>query len=117
MWHFDQHKRSDDYTPSPIPKERFKNGVFVFLGKLLPVRDLDCEMILDDFDDLLPLYQYVQSDGAREPFSTPTEAAFVFRPGCTVKPQATVASLVTHQLDVTLRHYVLQMALYQRLAA
>lgn len=117
MWHFQGHIRSDEYSPSPIPPERVKEGVFLFLGKRLPIERLNYELILNDFDELLPLYRYVESAGKLQPISMPTEAAFSFLPGCSVKAQATIATLVQTELDVTLRHNVLQAALYQRLVS
>ena len=49
--------------PGRIPPEAAKEGVFLFLGKCLPVERLNYELILDDFDELLPLYRYVESGG------------------------------------------------------
>jgi len=93
MWHWVGDKtRVGDYMPSPIPPERVKKGVFVFLGKLLPIDQLNCDSILNDFDELLPLYLYVESGGKLQPISLPTEKAFSFRPGCSVKTKATVAA-------------------------
>jgi hypothetical protein len=117
MWHFEDGARIGEYMPGPIPPERVKEGVFVFLGKRLQIDQLNYELILNDFDDLLPLYQYVESCGELQPISMPTQEAFSFRPGCSVKAQATVATLAQNQLDVTLRHNVLQEVLYQRLAS
>ena len=62
MWHWDVNGRSDEYSPSAIPPERITNGVFVFLGLLNPIKNVDCDQILSDFDDLFPLYKYVESD-------------------------------------------------------
>ncbi|GAG42553.1 unnamed protein product, partial [marine sediment metagenome] len=52
MWHFQGHIRSDEYMPGPIPPERVKEGVFLFLGKRLPIEQLNYELILNDFDEL-----------------------------------------------------------------
>lgn len=123
MWHWElvkhgkEDKRSDDCMPSPIPPERVKEGIFVFLGKRRPIDQLNYDLILSDFDELLALYRYVESDGAWPPISMPTAAKFAFRPGCSEKAQATVANLSRNQLDVTLRHNQLQEALYQRLVS
>lgn len=58
MWHFRKHLRSDEYSPSPIPPEYIKDGIFVFMGELLPIKQLNYEVILNDFDELLFLYRY-----------------------------------------------------------
>ncbi|MSR58091.1 MAG: hypothetical protein EXS05_10495 [Planctomycetaceae bacterium] len=78
---------------------------------------MDYELILDDFDRLLPLYRYVESGGEEQPVSMATDAMFAFHPGCTVKAQATVANHAITQLDVILRHNVLQKALYDQLVS
>ncbi|MDA1312543.1 MAG: HNH endonuclease [Acidobacteria bacterium] len=67
MWH--KHKKvwSDEYMPSSIPPGRVEKGVFLFLGKCVPIDQLDCRRILADFDRLLPLYRYVQSAGSWQP--------------------------------------------------
>jgi hypothetical protein len=65
MWHWYGDERTE-YAPGPIPHSLMKPGMFVFLGKLLPVRRLDYELILSDFDRLLPLYCFVESGGKAE---------------------------------------------------
>lgn len=117
MWHFQDDTRIGEYSPGPIPPERVQKGVFVFLGRRMPIGQLNYENVLNDFDDLLPLYRYVESNGEAQPISLPTKVAFFFRPGCTVKVKATKANLAKCRLDVTLRHNLLQEALYRRLAS
>ena len=117
MWHFDQKIRSDEYMPSRIPSERVKEGVFVFLGKRFPIDQLDYERILTDFDRLLPLYRYVESGGSLQPTSVSDDLPFSFTPGCTIKPGQTTARLAQDPIDVTLRHNVMQEALYNTLVS
>lgn len=118
MWHFEPDgTRIGEYEPGPIPFERVQKGVFVFLGKRLPIEQLNYELILNDFDELLPLYLYVEGGGEAQPIPMPTKAKFAFRPGCTIKVKATKATLAQSRLDVTLRHNLLQEALYRRLAS
>lgn len=62
MWHYDG-QRSTDYMPTSIPPELVRKGVFIFLGKRQPFDQLDYEAILECFDRLLPLYQYIESSG------------------------------------------------------
>jgi hypothetical protein len=117
MWHFHGQIRSDEYMPGPIPPERVKEGIFLFLGKRLPIEQLNYELILNDFDELLPLYRYVESAGKLQPISMPTEVAFSFSPGYSVKAQTTIATLTQTDIDITLRHNVLQEAICQRLVS
>lgn len=117
MWHFRGNVRSEDYSPGPILPERVKENIFLFMGIRLPIRRLDYEVILNDFDELLPLYQYVESGGTLQPISLPSDGAFEFVPGCSAKAPTTIAKLPQTELDVTLRHNVLQDRLHQRLVS
>ena len=117
MWHFQQETRSDEYMPSAIPSERVREGVFVFLGKLFPLEQLDYDRILSDFDRLLPLYRYVESNGLLHPTAVFDSHPFAFRPGCTIKSSQTTAHLARDPIDVTLRHNLMQEALYNRLVS
>jgi hypothetical protein len=115
MWHW--YPRSNEYMPGAIPPELVRRGVFVFLGKRLPIDQLDYELILDDFDRLLPLYEYIESSGASQPVSMPTTQQFSFQPGCSIKAKSASVAKTEIELDVSLRHNLLQEALYNRLAA
>ena len=117
MWHFQQETRSDEYMPSAISKERAKEGVFVFLGKRFPIDQLDYDRILSDFDRLLPLYRYVESNGSLHPISESDALPFSFTPGCTNKPGQTTAQLAQDPIDVALRHNLMQESLYNRLVS
>ena len=118
MWHYDENNsRSCRYMPAPIPAELVRRGVFVFLGTLQPLDDIDYEAILCDFDRLLGLYTYVESQGRSQPIPLAFTGGFRFRPGCSRKASSTVATPVQARLDVTLRHNDIQEALYRRLAA
>lgn len=116
MWHWRGSVRSKDSRPAPIPHELVSNGVFVFLGHRKPVGDLDHELVLDDMDRLLPLYRYVESEGRIQPLSNRSKG-FVFLPGFKPRGSTTTARFAPRQLDVNLRHNVLQEALYRRLVA
>ena len=116
MWHWDADVRSADYMPSPIPTERIANKVFVFLGFLNSIDQVDINLILQDFDDLLPLYSYVISNGLKPPIDVVTPASFNFKPGCTIKKLEATAQAKGDPVDVALRHNALQLKLYQILA-
>ncbi len=117
MWHWDANGRSTDYAPSAIPGDRIKNGVFIFLGLLDPLAKVDTDQILRDFDDLLPLYKYVESNGAAEPVPDVEMSAFEFKHGCTVKKLKATAHKKGDPVDVALRHNSLQLKLYELLVA
>jgi hypothetical protein len=115
MWHYDN-LRSVDRPPGPIPSGLVTEGVFVFLGNRQPAKRIDYERILDDFDRLLPLYRYVESSGATVPVPLP-KTGFNFKAGRSKKVTAAKATLREKELDLDLRHNLLQDALYQRLAS
>ena len=115
MWHWRGESRSSESPPGPIPHELVSKGVFVFLGHLSSIQELDYDRILAEMDRLLPLYEYVESSGQRQSLSKPDKEQFVFRPGCTSKAAATKASYAQQELDVNLRHNLLQRTLYRQL--
>jgi hypothetical protein len=114
MWHYTD-KRSSDYMPALIPAERVAEGVFVFLGKRQPISNLDYELILMDFDRLLPLYKYVESNGNLQPISNVKQSPFKFRSGLTEKKSSTTASHAEGQLNIALLHNDMQKTLYSQL--
>lgn len=115
LWHYAD-SRSVDRLPGPIPSALVTKGVFVFLGKRLPATRIDYPTILNDFDRLLALYQYVESGGTTAP--TPVDKnGFDFKPGCPKTRGSTVASLPQRELDIDLRHNRNRDLLYQRLAS
>ncbi|MFT4117909.1 hypothetical protein [Bradyrhizobium sp.] len=117
MWHYADGERSDDYAAGPILTDLVRAGPFVFLGRRQLIPLIDYDEILSDFDRLLPLYQYVESGGREEGGSQAGGGSFVFRAGCVERPGATTATLAERELNVSLRHNVLQTALTRRLVA
>jgi hypothetical protein len=115
IWHYDD-ARSVDQPPGPIPSALVTEGVFVFLGNRQPAKKIDYERILDDFDRLLPLYRYVESRGGTAPVPLP-KTGFNFKAGCSKKVTKARATVAEKELDLDLRHNLLQEALYRRLVA
>ncbi len=119
MWHYHYPRagqKSSDYMPASIPHELVTKNVFIFLGNRQPLDQLDYELLLNDFDRLLPLYKYIESRGRLQPTSTVTVAPFEFRPGSTVKKVSAIVSQVQRELDINLRHNILQEVLHRQLA-
>lgn len=116
MWHYDENGRSEDRPPGPIPSALVTEGVFVFMGNRQPPKKIDYESVLDDFDRLLPLYRYVESRGATAPVSLP-KSGFSFKAGASKKVKTAKATLPEKELDLDLRHNLLQEVLHQRLVA
>jgi hypothetical protein len=112
MWYHQNDERSSDYPPAAVTAELVTEGTFVFLGKCQPSDKIDYEIILNDFDRLLPLFKYVESNGKEEALVTD---GFNFRAGFTDKSAATTATLAERELDINLKHNLLQAALCRRL--
>jgi hypothetical protein len=107
--------RSSNYPPTAIPADLITHRVFIFLGTLRKIDNVDIELILNDFDRLLPLYEYVEGT-AIFPALTNTKSPFNFRPGCPVRLSQTTATIGEQKLDVNLRHNKLQVSLHQILS-
>lgn len=117
MWHFSAGIRSDDYVPSAVPHELVHDHVFIFIGKRQEATNPDLDVVLHDFDRLLPLYRYVESTAPIFPVQTTDANGLKFEPGCSVKKAATSVGLPAQRLDILLRHNEIQRDVYSILAA
>ena len=118
MWQWIRGERIEsDHSPAPITPELMQRDVFVFLGKMQPLRAIDYDMIVDDFDRLLALYRFVEGDADFPVTTVSQKAGFQFKPGCAVKPSRTTGSRAQQELNINLRHNDLQKALYRHLAS
>ena len=121
MWHYEYdadekyYHRSEDYFPCPIQSSRIEPKTFIFAGWINPIKKVDCDQILADFDRLLPLYRYVESRKNLPLIEVNDDEEFRFKPGCTIKKTSAQARKSADPVDVSLRHNVLQEKLYQQL--
>lgn len=115
MWHYSDGEPSGDYAPASILPELVRTGVFVFLGQRQLAASVDYRTILSDFDRLLPLYEFVES--GQEQGGIQAQDGFTFRPGTTARAASASVTLAERQLNITLRHNLMQAALCQRLIA
>lgn len=116
MWYHDGSTRSGDFMPTPVHTDLVHEGVFIFLGKHQTVSRINCDLILDDLDRLLPLYRYVESEGTTHPTTALMSGTFQFHPGFTPKAVTATVTQTQKDIDVFLRHNALQEALYRKLA-
>jgi hypothetical protein len=113
MWQYLGQKRSSLSTPTMIPEESVREGVFIFMGKMQPVDALDYDAILRDLDRLLPIYLFVESE-ASAPFpAIDKQSGFQFREGHVPKPSGTTMNPVKKKIDVILRENELQGILFE----
>jgi hypothetical protein len=118
MWHWEGNERKgSDHPPTPIQGGLIRRGVFLFMGRMQPASAIDYDLIVEDFDRLLPLYRFVEGQDTFPKETQPTKGSFQFKPGCTVKLARTTGSLPEKELNITLRHNELQRALHDHLAS
>lgn len=113
MWHYRDGERSDDYAVSAILPELVMPGVFIFLGKRQPAASIDFDTILNDFDRLLPLYLYVETGSEQRTDETPRQ--FSFHAGTNIRASSAAVTLAERELNITLRHNLLQASLCKHL--
>jgi hypothetical protein len=112
MWHWEgRDVRSSDHLPTPIAPKLVRLHVFIFLGKRRLPDAVDVDLILSDFDRLLPLYEFVEGE-ALFPTTVDTTASFIFTPGPASSRSSTVAEISACTLYVNLRHNQLREALH-----
>ena len=101
--------------PQPIPKSRVKIGDFLFLGKRQRLSRLNYELVLRDFDRLLPLYLFVEGGKQSRSVSIARNNDFVYCSGCSEKKKSVLARQAQREYEMVFRHYELQIALHRSL--
>lgn len=112
MWHHGPTGRSEDRPVGPIPDELIVPNTFIVLGRHVPADQVQVPAILADFDQLLPLYVFVESTEHTLTLSREREP---FRSGWPSFSEHSTASLSARTIDVALRHGAIQNALYDLL--
>ncbi len=116
MWHYDGQTRSQNYPVSCIPERLVKLHTFIGLGRTCGPEQIDLDLVLRDFDRLLPLYLATEGkDVARADANAPGHGPVVFRAGCARRVEWTSATQIAKTISVSLRHAAIQQALYDRL--
>jgi len=112
MWYFVDHQRSRTFAPVPIPESLISQRPFVMLGSICPVDAVDVATVLDDFDRLMPIYEYVEGDTDSSGRQTLTAKKFRWSPGN--NPRVVRANFERPEQDIgaVLRHNKLQAALF-----
>ncbi len=81
MWDWaDGNGWSGNRPPQRIPRALYEPGYFIFLGKRASRESFDPERVLKDFDELLPIYEYVEFENETTPPACYQPRDFVFRP-------------------------------------
>jgi hypothetical protein len=111
MWHWQNNTRSIEHAVDQIGVNLVKNKTFVFVGKLVHESEIDVTKILNDFDQLYPLYCYVESGE----YLTESNETFEFKPGFSKKLIRSNATSFEKQIDINLRHNEIQYSVCEAL--
>jgi hypothetical protein len=114
MWHWFGDDRSENYPVAAIPDDLVKPRMFIFIGAVQPENAVDVDWILDDFDRLLPLYQYVEGTESF-PKVSPGKKGFIWSPGNKARAPRTTYERSSATVDKSLRHNIVQAALFDHL--
>jgi len=114
-WYYDINGRSKkNYKAGPIDMNIVHPGVFIFFGKLQKENSFSYDEILNDFDRLLHLYKYVESDNEIRP-KIEKVTGFRFSPGCNIKKLASTGTKEVNDYYIDLRHNFIEQELYKLL--
>jgi len=114
MWHWHNGRRSENYGVGLISNELILRDTFIFLGTQQPANEIDVDWILEDFDRMLPLYQFVEGT---QTFPRPSNATSTFEWTSGNKARAPRTTFTREELSVdrALRHNIVQAALFEHL--
>ena len=113
LWIWDKNGLSN-HKAGQINSDFVHPDVFIFFGKLQKENSFSYDEILNDFDRLLPLYEYVESENKiRSELEKGTE--FRFSPGCPIKKKTTTGTKEAQEIEIDLRHRYILEKLYERL--
>jgi len=116
MWYWKEGIRSSNFPPTSIPDYLKCSKSFIFMGKLQPIEIIskDVSPILELFDTMLPLYQYVEAASADKRYPV-FHTGIKFHDGCPKKLTSTIGNYAGGEKNIQLRHNVLQYKLYTAL--
>lgn len=114
MW-FWRGKRSEIENVREINDKLVQNGTFIFIGKLMDVENLDYREILSTFDDLLKIYQEVETEPKTQTKKKQEIVNFKFDNRSKHLPQKSNYNTIEKEINVDVRHSYLQEKLYKEL--
>jgi len=117
MWNWSDSGRSENYPVTTIPDFQVNAGsYFIFIGRLQQADAIDLGLILEDFDRLLPLYEFVEGR-ATFPTEVPESQrnGFVWSPGNKARAKRAIFERSAQTVEKSLRHNAIQPALFDHL--
>ena len=111
-------EKSQPRRPGPIYPNPPGEDQFIFIGQTCTWDHWNPKEVLKTLDELLPLYEYVQSDGASslKPIGR-SESGFLFRPGWRPKPISTTGERDSGPYEIKLGHNDMQRRLFDKLVS
>jgi hypothetical protein len=111
-WGSERGKIQDSCT---IDSEDVKKGNFIFFGKYCALEDVTAKIVLEVFDELLPLYKFVESHYQSFIQQQDKKSVFDFKPNDFIGVDSTKYSQAEREINITLRHNMLQRCLVTQL--
>ncbi|MEZ8803909.1 hypothetical protein AB6D78_22325 [Vibrio splendidus] len=112
MWVYTRDSgRTETFKVTEISSQYFEEGNFIFIGKMSSPDNIDTTQILTVFDQLLPLYEYVESDISLDESVSTVSDGFKFTSGFSSKKSITVGTTCSKSFEIDLKHNELQMHL------
>ena len=117
MYEYDEYD-TEEWSGQPhavrsIPQEAIKLNMFIFIGKRQSPQRISTELILRDFDHLLPVYEFVEGYSGISFFQgTYGSVPEITQTG---EPSSTTATVEAAIRKVELRHFDIQTRLMQHL--
>lgn len=114
FWYYQDGKRSSILPVSIISGNVARANTFIFIGKYQHINNISIKDILSDFDRLLPIYEYVESNAAVLPV-VENRTGLQFQAGISKRRTSTTATIEERTFNINLRHNLIQNKLYHKL--
>lgn len=111
-WDSKRGKVQDSYI---IDSKDVKKGNFIFFGKYCLLEDVTAEIVLEVFDELLPLYKFVESHYQNFIKQQDEKKKFDFKPNEFIGVDSTKYPQAEREINVSLRHNMIQRCLVTKL--
>ncbi len=116
MWHW-KGSRSKITDVNEIEDVLAQNGTFIFIGKLMDIEDIDFDEILSTFDNLLNIYQEVETNPKKLTKTKQKKSKFKFDNKSKKLPKNSSYNSIKREINVDVRHTYLQEKLYDHLVS
>ena len=116
MWHW-RVERSEIRNVHEINDALAQNGTFIFIGKLMDLNKINFDEILSTFDQLLNIYEEVETEPIKKVEPKQKKGKFKFDLKSKKLPQKSSYNTIEQEINVDARHSYLQNKLYHHLVS